>query len=76
MPDDRVGFEDRIVAAVVDLRLQHFKTPVTPSPQMLHHLAGKQVFQERFSVRGSRAVNVPRGVATDLIGARPLDPQC
>lgn len=45
VPDDRVRFEHEIVAAIVDLRLQHFETPVAALPEELHDLAGKQVFE-------------------------------
>lgn len=34
-----VGFEDQIVAAIVDLGLQNFESPIAAPPEVLHHLA-------------------------------------
>jgi hypothetical protein len=50
VPHDRVGLKHQVIAAVVELRLEDFEAPRTLNPQMLHHLAGKQVLQKRLAM--------------------------
>ena len=58
MPNDRVGFEHEIVAAIVHLRLEDFEPPIASLPQVFHNVAREEMLDQSFAVRGSGAVNV------------------
>src|SRR5438445_9368704 len=45
------------VPRIVNLRLQHFESPIAAPPQVLHHLASEQVFEQCCSVRRACAVD-------------------
>ena len=56
VPNDRVRLKHQVVAAIVNLRLEHLEAPVASSPEMLHDLASEQVLEQGFSVRGPGTV--------------------